>query len=138
MRFSSGKKEDARLRGHLLVFQKTANAIFIPLAETHKESYFFLATFFLALALVFAFALAFFLALAIVFLQLRVSPRVSIYTRLQKTSKGSSRSRRGGHPSHCSQFDNDITNFQCAASIGVIERRLPRFKINMSRSCFDS
>jgi hypothetical protein len=28
------------------------------------------------------------LALAMVFLQLRVSPRVSIYTRLQKTSKG--------------------------------------------------
>jgi hypothetical protein len=41
-----------------------------------------LAAFFLA------FAFAFFLALAMVFLQLRVSPRVSIYTRLQKTSKG--------------------------------------------------
>jgi hypothetical protein len=44
--------------------------------EDPEGSYFFLAAFFLALAF------AFFLALAMIYLQLRVSPRVSIYTRL--------------------------------------------------------
>lgn len=44
--------------------------------EANRKCYFFFAAFFLA------FAFAFFLALAMMYLQLRVSPRASIYTRM--------------------------------------------------------